>query len=133
MNRSVPRLVTLEIMLRVWRVAGGRITGGWPLGAKLRPWTAGLGRPGPRPPAGAAAHARDHAQGVARGRAPAPRRLALGGDAAAVARLVGDASLVAPVDRRLFGFGARRDLGVVLGQPGLDRGILPFERALDRA
>ena len=47
-------------------------------------------------------------------------------------RLVGDAGLVAPVDHRPFGFGAGRNLRVVLGQPGLDRGILPFQRALDR-
>lgn len=40
MKRVVPRLVTVEIRLRVWRRAGATTTGVWPLGAKLRPWLA---------------------------------------------------------------------------------------------
>ena len=36
------------------------------------------------------------------------------------------------MDHRPLGLGPGRNLGVVLGQPGLHRRILPFKRTLDR-
>ena len=40
--------------------------------------------------------------------------------------LVGDNGRVNPVNLGFLGFGTRRDLGVVLGQPGLGRSVLPL-------